>query len=181
MGTYDEMTAEDLRDELRDRGLPVSGTKPELLARLEADDREAADRDADASVEGNGAPGATDYLSDKTAVERATAETRDAEPEKGKRGKKAERHPMLAKDNTVDADALFAFTGDVRALADELSERLDTEITERIDGLERDIDDPRSGVLLAGKQRLLGAVTDVKRQLQGLHAAAAALSQDTYA
>ena len=37
-----EPTKEELRDELRDRELPVSGTKPELAARLEADDATAA-------------------------------------------------------------------------------------------------------------------------------------------
>jgi hypothetical protein len=38
---YGEETVEDLRQQLRDRGLKVSGTKQELVARLEADDTEA--------------------------------------------------------------------------------------------------------------------------------------------
>jgi hypothetical protein len=35
---YDGYTVEELRDELRDRALAVSGTKDELVARLEEDD-----------------------------------------------------------------------------------------------------------------------------------------------
>ena len=36
--TYDSMTVSQLQDVLRERGLTVSGTKAELIARLEADD-----------------------------------------------------------------------------------------------------------------------------------------------
>ena len=35
---YEAQTVEDLRDALRDRGLPVSGTKAELVERLQDDD-----------------------------------------------------------------------------------------------------------------------------------------------
>ena len=37
---YSEMTKEQLADELEQRGLPKSGTKDELIARLEEDDQE---------------------------------------------------------------------------------------------------------------------------------------------
>jgi SAP domain len=36
---YEDSTVEELRDELRDRDLPVSGTKDELVARLVEDDK----------------------------------------------------------------------------------------------------------------------------------------------
>lgn len=35
---YEAMDVDDLKEELRSRGLKVSGTKPELVARLEEDD-----------------------------------------------------------------------------------------------------------------------------------------------
>jgi hypothetical protein len=35
---YTAMGVDELKDLLRDRGLPVSGTKPELIQRLESDD-----------------------------------------------------------------------------------------------------------------------------------------------
>jgi SAP domain-containing protein len=38
VGDYDGMTNDELQDELRERELPVSGNKDELIARLEADD-----------------------------------------------------------------------------------------------------------------------------------------------
>lgn len=41
---YEEQTVEELRDELRDRELPVSGPKDTLVERLEADD-EGTDED----------------------------------------------------------------------------------------------------------------------------------------
>jgi hypothetical protein len=37
---YGELTVEELRDILRDRDLPVGGTKAELIDRLQADDAE---------------------------------------------------------------------------------------------------------------------------------------------
>jgi uncharacterized membrane protein len=43
-GGYDEMSRDELREELQDRELPVAGKKSELVERLEADDRgESAD------------------------------------------------------------------------------------------------------------------------------------------
>jgi hypothetical protein len=41
---YDRLTVDQLKAELTTRGLPVSGSKPELIARLRADD-ETADND----------------------------------------------------------------------------------------------------------------------------------------
>lgn len=39
MGDYDDMKVDDLRDELEERGLDTQGNKPDLVKRLEADDR----------------------------------------------------------------------------------------------------------------------------------------------
>lgn len=44
---YDDMSVEQLRGELAERGLPKSGNKAELVLRLQADDKENA-RPADA-------------------------------------------------------------------------------------------------------------------------------------
>jgi hypothetical protein len=35
---YDDLTKEELQSELQDRGLPISGNKPDLVARLREDD-----------------------------------------------------------------------------------------------------------------------------------------------
>jgi uncharacterized membrane protein len=42
-GGYEDMTRDELREELQDRDLPVAGTKSELIERLEADDGESDD------------------------------------------------------------------------------------------------------------------------------------------
>ena len=44
--TYEDETVDDLRDRLRRRGLPTSGTKGELLSRLEAADQGGDDGEA---------------------------------------------------------------------------------------------------------------------------------------
>lgn len=139
MGKYDDMSADKLQDLAKKRGLPTSGTKPELAARLEAAD-----------------------------AEKATAE-------------KARRHPMLADDRSIDVDEALAFAGRVRDLAEELTERLQAEVVDPLTGMENTIDDPHSGVVLASSRRLLGAVDDVKRELQWMQAAAGTLAQDTVA
>lgn len=53
MSDYDDRTVEELQGELRDRDLKVSGTKDELIARLEDDD-------ASSGGDGGGADGAAD-------------------------------------------------------------------------------------------------------------------------
>lgn len=45
---YEAQTVEDLKDELRERDLPVSGTKDELIARLEEDDNAEDEDDEEA-------------------------------------------------------------------------------------------------------------------------------------
>ncbi|MBM0235951.1 hypothetical protein JNW88_00415 [Micromonospora sp. ATA32] len=45
MGKYDDMTADKLREQASKRDLPTSGTKPELVARLDAADAEQATTD----------------------------------------------------------------------------------------------------------------------------------------
>jgi hypothetical protein len=44
-GGYDDMSRDELRQELQDRELPVAGKKSELVERLEADDRGESDDD----------------------------------------------------------------------------------------------------------------------------------------
>lgn len=68
---YEQWTVEELREELRSRELAVSGSKPELVARLTASDRDAAEADTDAGEPAEPSP--------ETTAELATAEP--AEPE----------------------------------------------------------------------------------------------------
>lgn len=42
---YDEMSKDDLQDALRERDLPVSGSKQELIARLQEDDNSEDDEE----------------------------------------------------------------------------------------------------------------------------------------
>jgi hypothetical protein len=44
-GGYDDMSRDELREELQDRELPVAGKKSELVERLETDDRGESDDD----------------------------------------------------------------------------------------------------------------------------------------
>ena len=53
--TYGDWNLDELRDELRERQLPVSGNKPELVERLVASDAASAGPDPDA--DGDGADG----------------------------------------------------------------------------------------------------------------------------
>jgi hypothetical protein len=55
--SYEDKTREELREELKERGLPVSGNKGELVERLEEADREAED-------EGDGEPEPDDGASE---------------------------------------------------------------------------------------------------------------------
>lgn len=60
MSDYDDRTVDELQDELRDRDLKVSGTKDELIARLEDDDASSGGDDTgdgtaqDGSDDGDG-------------------------------------------------------------------------------------------------------------------------------
>jgi hypothetical protein len=48
---YDDLTKEELQSELQDRGLPISGNKPDLVARLREDDVGPVDEPVDEPVE----------------------------------------------------------------------------------------------------------------------------------
>jgi hypothetical protein len=88
--TYDDWTVDELRDELRGRQLPVSGTKPELLARLAEADRPPEDltvpelqdelRERDLPVSGT-KPELVDRLADADAE--APTGTATAQPAAG--------------------------------------------------------------------------------------------------
>lgn len=58
---YDDRTVDELRDELRDRDLKVSGSKDELVQRLEEDDQEARDSGGEDRAD-DGASGASPGL-----------------------------------------------------------------------------------------------------------------------
>lgn len=74
MTDRDEMTVEELRDELRDRDLKVSGSKEELIARLE-------DADADEGQQAGGAddpdPDAGEVATLRDVVQRIRRELSD--------------------------------------------------------------------------------------------------------
>lgn len=53
MGAYDDLTNDQLKALLATRDLPVSGTKPELLARLEQNDLEKANAGNDDLLDGD--------------------------------------------------------------------------------------------------------------------------------
>lgn len=71
MVDHEELTVDELRDELRDRDLKVSGTKDELIDRLEDHEADGGET-ADAPVSANGGGGATGGL--RQVVERIRGE-----------------------------------------------------------------------------------------------------------
>ena len=76
--TYDSMTVSQLQDVLRERGLTVSGTKAELIARLEADD---AGPSEEAPVEAAEAPSEEAAPSDEMPEEGEVSESGGTEPQ----------------------------------------------------------------------------------------------------
>ena len=76
--TYDSMTVSQLQDVLRERGLTVSGTKAELIARLEADD---AGPSEEAPVEAVEAPSEEAAPSDEMPEEGEVSESGGTEPQ----------------------------------------------------------------------------------------------------
>lgn len=136
MGKYDDLTADKLREQAEKRDLPTSGTKPELVARLEAAD-----------------------------TDKATAE-------------KAKANPLLADDRSVNVDETLAFADRVRALADEIGDKLRTDVVEPLTEFEATVVDPRSGALMASARRVRGHVDDLQRDLRALASAAGAMGQD---
>ena len=76
--TYDSMTVSQLQDVLRERSLTVSGTKAELIARLEADD---AGPSEEAPVEAAEAPSEEAAPSDEMPEEGEVSESGGTEPQ----------------------------------------------------------------------------------------------------
>ena len=78
--TYDSMTVSQLQDVLRERGLTVSGTKAELIARLEADDAGPSE-ESEAPVEAVEAPSEEAVSSDEMPEEGEVSESGGTEPQ----------------------------------------------------------------------------------------------------
>lgn len=93
----------------------------------------------------------------------------------------AKNNPMLADDRTVDADGALQFATDVRALVDEVSERLDEEVNKHITDMAGVVNDATSGPLLAATRRLQVAVEAAQRELRIVAATAAQMGQDVVA
>jgi hypothetical protein len=108
-----------------------------------------------------------------TADTTATADSTETATER-----KSQADRMLKRNKAVDGDKTLEFAAGVRALAEELEERLATEITGPLAGMEAEVNDPQSGRLVASSQRLRAHVVDVQRELRALSAAAGALGQD---
>lgn len=136
MGKYDDLKADELREQAGRRDLSTSGTKPELIARLEQAD-----------------------------VDQAAA-------------KEAKSNPLLAEDRTVDVDATLSYTDRVRALADEIGDRLTKEVVEPLTAFEANVSDIRSDVLVASARRVRGHIDDLRRDLRALAASAGLMGQD---
>jgi len=94
--SYQELTVEQLKDELRDRDLPVSGNKDELVARLEEDDA------------GQGAEALDPAVRVAIALEEIACNTADilAQLERMEGPGPHEEHPTEVKVETPDRDEL---------------------------------------------------------------------------
>jgi hypothetical protein len=109
-----------------------------------------------------------------TSTDNSTKATGDAEQEAEETAK---ANPLLAEDATVDVDGALAFAADVRALVDELGERLVADVVKPLSEFEQTAT-AAPAALVASSRRLRGHVDDLQRDLRALSAAAAALGQD---
>lgn len=89
----------------------------------------------------------------------------------------AQASPLLAEDRTVDADGVWAFAAQVRALAEDTAQRLADEVNTPLADMETTVDDLNSGALMAGSRSLRMAADNVQRELRVLAAEAARLGQ----
>lgn len=161
MGDYDGMKGDDLRAELRDRGLPVSGTNDEMVARLEEDDAATEEPAAD----GDAATADTETVDAGAAPDTST----DADVKLLKHGGK------------VDPGGVRQFAGSVRRLTDDIADRLDAEVTQPLANFHADVNDPAGGPTVAAGRNIAAAVDGVRQSLRVLRHMAARLERDSTA
>ena len=166
-------TVPELRDELRERDLPVSGTKDELIGRLEdADAADAADEAAEDATE-EAAEGEADADEDETrsdteveADEQAAAAVADAD--------------LVTNEGEVKTDSITDYTADARAAIAEFMSRLD-DLAAVLADLESRNADPASGALMAASVKVRAHMDDVQRHLGPLGGALQAVANEAAA
>jgi hypothetical protein len=160
----DKRTVAELQTELRARGLPVSGTRDELLERLAAAD---AARTA--------APAEVDTDNAEAKAERTPAEEAQAERDAAIR-EHVDRAALVADDEgNIDPEAVVAYAGDCRSLVQEIRDRLDVEVVGVLEDFEARTLDPVAATVRDGSVRLRGFLGDVYRALAALDSACAEL------
>jgi hypothetical protein len=121
--SYDDQTKDELQDELRERGLKVSGTKGELIERLEEHDQEQEDDSGDGGQEddtsgdgGQEADASGDGGESQRGDGRGTAAGREGAGRRGLRPKQvvqmAVRHLAELSGRKVEGVAGFERIGD---------------------------------------------------------------------
>lgn len=180
MGRYTDMNADKLRAEAESRQLPTSGTKAELISRLETADAEQSTPDTERPVANEAAPA---ELAEPVTTHPATDTTPEpvektaAEQDKD-RVANAQAASLIDNDRKVNRDGVYEFATSIRALTDDIEARLMDEVDSPLGDAQTMVDDPNSGVLVAGAHRLRAQVENVRRELRTLNSAAASLGQD---
>jgi hypothetical protein len=149
-------TADELRDELRARGLPTSGTKPELIERLAADDVDVV----------------------RTEVAEADDEAEEVTEEEAEQAEAIADADLVSDDGEVNTDQVATFTDDARAAIAEFTERLENLGVVLADVQARNAD-PASGALMDAAAKVRAHMDDVQRHLGPLSAGIQALQNAT--
>ena len=161
-------TVAELRDELRVRDLPISGTKDELIERLTDADAADADEAADAAADDEAEAEEVETRSDTEieADEQAAAAVAEAD--------------LVTDEGEVKTDSVAVLTDNARTAVAEFVDWLDG-LAVVLTDLEARNADPASGALIAASAKVRAHMDDVQRHLGPLSAACQALANEAAA
>jgi paraquat-inducible protein B len=155
-------TVAELQDELRERELPVSGTKPELIERLAEADAAAPEAEAEA------------------AEAEAEAEAEEPSEEEAAEAEVIAEAALVDDDGKVDTDQTVAYADDIRGSIAEMVDTLAALATVLTDLESRNVD-PAGAAMMAASAKVRAHLDDVQRNLAPLSGAVQALANEAAA
>jgi len=156
------MKADELRVEAERRNLSTSGTKAELIARLEKSDRMVAEQPADAGM---------------FPVEQEVQGVSDPEPSEGTEPESPTGPESPEDEGSTPDSVLFEYATLLRALVAEISVRLEQEAVQPLAELEPTVAGPRSAAVVVELRRVRSMLAAVRDDLRRLDSAAARLAR----